>query len=450
MGMNNLWNVWACIQLMAVVSLSLGCSQIVETEIGNKLVGMSLRSKCETSRARNTIVDVCAMLDGQSPEVKINVVRSLSAAFSSLPFDDSSYESRIESFDSYYELACFTTECLGKIIDDGAVVFGFKFESLGRINAEIDKGTKEPKGGAYGNLRSYKGMGTGQSRMIQRHFLDILKRKRYDVVRDGFELDRVFCEYFWSLSVFEQERWRKRLETLAHRRVVVYDRRHPLEMPIPYASEDSREWLPAAPGESRKYVEHIGGGQVSIVHEVIRPKKHEDCLEMIHDAIDARKRNGAHFFAKAIYVWGVVSVWGDQKERLRIHSDFVNAMTNIDLTVLSVDEKKNMLHWFWRPHAYVASSLFNDFGDRQLAESIILEGFSKYKQMCFSFGEGNVLSGGDGMESRENVRLSRLFKMEWERDVEKFSLRTLVSIFPAESGGVSEAFKKKWHELTGR
>lgn len=434
-------------RMVVVLTVIWGCGRSIQTVIEEKLAGLSLRSESCAQRSRDICGEVCAMLNGQSFVVKTNVQKSLIAAFRMLPFDESSYEARSKSFDSYYGLTCFATERLQDEVCDPALAFDFKIEALDRINAEIERCMKEPKGGPYGNLRATVGMGMLPVKMIQRTFIDALKRKRYDIVRDGFEHDRRFSDFFASLPVFDQKHWKDRLEEMACREVVVYDKRHPFLMPPPYVAEDSREWLPDEPGKPRKYVEHVGGGKVSIGHVATPPKNYDECVNLIHQAVDIRKNKGIDFFCKSIHKWLLACSWRNKDEGRKLRLEFVKTLSAVDLSCLSADDKTRILHYFLSVHDFVSRKLVADYGERQLAEDLLVKGFVEFKRMCFSFGDENDMSDGNEPWAVERRQLARKFRMAWEKDVEEFKRDGLDSIFTSESGGVSESFLKRWMEL---
>ncbi len=436
--------------MIVVLTVLLGCGQSIQTVIEEKLAGLSLRSESCAQMSRDICGEVCAMLNGQSFDVKTNALKSLILAFRMLPFDESSYEARSKSFDSYYVLTCFATERLRNQVGDPALAFDFKIEALDRINAEIERCMKEPKGGPYGNLMTAGGMGMLPIKMIQRTFVDALKRKRYDVVRDGFEHDRSFSEFFSSLSVFDQKYWKDRLEKIAHREVVVYDKRHPFVMPPPYVAEDSREWLPNEPGMLRKYVEHIGGGKVSIGHVATPPKDYDECVKLIHSAVDIRKNKGIDFFCRYMHKWLLACSWRNKDESRKLRLEFVKTLSAVDLSCLSADDKIRILHCFLSVHEFVSRKLVVDYGERQLAEDLLVKGFAEFKRMCFSFGDENDMSDGNGPRAVERRRLARKFRMAWGKDVEEFKRDGLDSIFTSESGGVSESFLKRWMGIVGQ
>ena len=256
-----------------VVEYMKRASVILSLVLGNVFVGMSVDAErkivklpMKAEEQANVVAecceDVCKQLTGSS--LKEDVFRTLIEYFHNIKFDEQSYSSRDAAISDYYQIVSAVADGLLSKVEMPDAIWRFKLDAIDRINKEILRCEREPKGGIYNVGR----LGVGMF-MTQRQYLMSLKAKRFDFIRRGFEYGR-FTLYFKSLPSANKDEWMSRLEKVAKRKVAIWDpdNQH-MEMPV-YVPEDNLDNEGGTKVENG-FVEQIGNEKV-IFH---RTKGHQ-------------------------------------------------------------------------------------------------------------------------------------------------------------------------------
>lgn len=222
---------------------------------------VSLASENERMSASRYCEEACTGIGMLGECERKEMLGILADRFLDIRFDEKSYGNRIVSIDAYVALVRMSFEALMKSVDDPESLWRFKQETLLRFNRELEKCAAEPKGGPYehenaGNL------------VTQRAYAELLRGRRFHAIREEFETGP-FTIYFNGLSDVAKSNWVARIESVADRKVVIYDPGDPFK-PLPrYKPVDDREWVPSSdPRKPREYIEYLGGGRTIRMREV--------------------------------------------------------------------------------------------------------------------------------------------------------------------------------------
>lgn len=224
--------------------------------VGNaerKIVKLPMKAEDQANVVAECCEDVSKQLTGSS--LKEDVFRALIEYFHKIKFDEQSYFSRDAAISDYYQIVSAVADGLLSKVEMPDAIWRFKLDAIDRINKEILRCEREPKGGIYNAER----LGVGMF-MTQRQYLMSLKAKRFDFIRRGFEYGR-FTLYFKSLPSADKDEWMSRLEKVAKRKVAIWDpdNQH-MEMPV-YVPEDKLDNEGGAQVENG-FVEQIGNTKV--------------------------------------------------------------------------------------------------------------------------------------------------------------------------------------------
>lgn len=233
-------------------------------DVEERVAGLSLKTTADVDVARRKCEEVADFLLKESSAGGTLAVRRLGEVLRDIGFDDNSYSSREKSLSEYFRLVTSTTLALSRSPELTDSAWSSRLNAFKRVNDEIERCRKEPSGGPYGDVTSTPG-----HFKTQRQYLDNLCSKRFDFIREGFETGP-FTHYFHSLPKSSRDEWIRRLEEVAHRRVVIWDPKNQLIKLPRYVPEDTREWCPANVGKKREYMEDIGGGKKIKMRKVYR------------------------------------------------------------------------------------------------------------------------------------------------------------------------------------
>ena len=224
--------------------------------VGNverKIVKLPMKAEDQA----NVVAECCENVSKQLTvsSRKEEVLSALIEYFHKIKFDEQSYFSRDAAISDYYQIVSAVADGLLSKVEMPDAIWRFKLDAIDRINKEILRCEREPKGGIY----TVEQLGVGMF-MTQRQYLMSLKAKRFDFIRRGFEYGR-FALYFKSLPSADKDEWMSRLEKVAKRKVVIWDPDNQLmEMPV-YVPEDNLDNEGETKVESG-FVEQIGNEKI--------------------------------------------------------------------------------------------------------------------------------------------------------------------------------------------
>ncbi len=246
--------------MLALSSCLAGCwnsSNEVPRSFVKKIDVLSLRSQEDYQKSLRCCADICELVAESSPSLRVKMLDLLRDRFLTLEFDESSYRKREDSMADYFQLVSAMSEKLLTIDGMNDAVWRFKLAVLDRINNEIRRCDDEPLGGPYGDVSAI-------SRgffMTQRLYLEALKAKRFDFIRNGFEYGP-FTLYFQTLSAESRRQWIEMLKRVAQREVCILLSPYQLaEMPRYQPDEDEISRLTFTSNGIPEYVEALGGGR---------------------------------------------------------------------------------------------------------------------------------------------------------------------------------------------
>lgn len=136
-------------------------------------------------------------------------------------------------------------------------------------------------------------------------------------------------------------------------------------------------------------------------------------------------------------------------DRLRLLREMANVMVALSLRGCSVNEKENMEYSWCRIHECLALNLLRNGASEAEVGDLLLDGFKKYKEMCFSCGDENDYSDGNGIEARRRRGLAKGMKSAWINEACYFEQRMLTNIFGEKSPDAVRVFRERWHQEIG-
>lgn len=234
----------------------------VDELIDSRLGDVKLSSWEDVDLGHRKCKEIIDGFRAESPRRFCQFARALGVCFRRIGFDERSYATRGESLTCYFSLVQSISEELLAVDPKGEPAWVFKLEALGRINDEIVRCEKEPRGGVYGDLSGKMGFVLTQS-----GFMQVLKHRRFNFVREGFEYGK-FTRYFHGLSDERQKEWMVQLEKLACREVVIC---HPegKHVKMPTYRPDAN--LGKNPGDGRReWIEDLGDGRQIRMKAIVR------------------------------------------------------------------------------------------------------------------------------------------------------------------------------------
>ena len=102
------------------------------------------------------------------------------------------------------------------------------------------------------------------------------------------------------------------------------------------------------------------------------------------------------------------------EERIMLFREFVTEFYKIDVSKCTVIEASHMLYDYCRNPEYLAYGLLRAGGSTEEAWQSLVTGLGKYRQLCFSFGDENDMSDGNGREASERRRMARWGRKSWK------------------------------------
>ena len=102
------------------------------------------------------------------------------------------------------------------------------------------------------------------------------------------------------------------------------------------------------------------------------------------------------------------------QERIMLFREFVNEFYKIDIGNCTVGEATDMLYDYYSNSEYLAYGLRRAGGSTEEAWQSLVTGLEKYRQLCFSFGDEDDMSDGNGREASERRRIARWGRKSWE------------------------------------
>ena len=102
------------------------------------------------------------------------------------------------------------------------------------------------------------------------------------------------------------------------------------------------------------------------------------------------------------------------QERIMLFREFVKEFYKIDIGNCTVREATDMLYDYYSNSEYLAYGLRRAGGSTEEAWQSLVTGLEKYRQLCFSFGDEDDMSDGNGREAFERRRIARWGRKSWE------------------------------------
>ena len=133
----------------------------------------------------------------------------------------------------------------------------------------------------------------------------------------------------------------------------------------------------------------------------------------------------------------------NRSARLKVFRDVSEAVGSIDFADFSPEEKEGMAQNFFLVYEAVAFGLFQNGAVESEVGDFIVDGFRKYRKMCFSFGDENDRTDGVGNTARERRRMARGMRLAWENDAGLFEQHCIRNIFHGHPDA-ARRFRERW------
>lgn len=161
------------------------------------------------------------------------------------------------------------------------------------------------------------------------------------------------------------------------------------------------------------------------------------------------ERRGRHFRRRVSEVCRTIAEVTNRIERVGLLKRLSEDMSRLSLRQFTPQEKESMADEFWRSIEFVSYQLVQNGVDERYVSDFMLESFREYRKMCFSLGDDQDFSDGDGLEARERRRMARSLRGSWDNAIsfwEQNSIRTIYYGHP----DAAERFKERWHREFGK
>ena len=175
----------------------------------------------------------------------------------------------------------------------------------------------------------------------------------------------------------------------------------------------------------------------------------EVCREKIELFDKSIQRDKYKFRKKAEEVCGQISMVSNSVERLYLFRRLTEVLLKTSLKECTSSEKESLELDYWKVHEYLSYCLVKENAAVEEAWGLIYDGFSKYREMCFSFGKENDYSDGMGRDARKRRGLAKGMRLAWENSTSYFEQRGIDNVFGTRSPEAAKRFLERWHKEFG-
>ena len=120
------------------------------------------------------------------------------------------------------------------------------------------------------------------------------------------------------------------------------------------------------------------------------------------------------------------------QERIVLFREFVKEFYKIDIGNCTGREATDMLYDYYSNSEDLAYGLIRAGGSTEEAWQSLVTGLGKYRQLCFSFGDENDMSDGNGREAFDRRRMARWGRKSWRGTLRFCRDVTIKSVFGSE------------------
>ena len=140
----------------------------------------------------------------------------------------------------------------------------------------------------------------------------------------------------------------------------------------------------------------------------------------------------------------------NKSERMIVCKRLKDSVLSVDLVKKTDYQKSCLIGVYWQIlHLLGRSMLECEVSDSETQEYII-KGWTKYRDMCFSFGDENDFNDGNGIKARNRRARAKTMRQSYLNDLiffERNSIRLLYLGFPEDK---KKAFLNIWHKKFGQ
>jgi len=136
------------------------------------------------------------------------------------------------------------------------------------------------------------------------------------------------------------------------------------------------------------------------------------------------------------------------QERIMLFREFVKEFYKIDIGNCTDKEASDMLYDYYSNSEYLAYGLLRAGGSTEEAWQSLVTGLGKYRQLCFSFGDENDMSDGNGREASERRRMARWGRKSWKGCLRFCRDHTIKSVFGDDKDTI-ERLKRRLQDRFG-
>ena len=174
------------------------------------------------------------------------------------------------------------------------------------------------------------------------------------------------------------------------------------------------------------------------------------CIEKIDVFHDAVVSNATALFSQSFEIANMIQASStNQAERVWLLRRFNAAFFSINLLLLPEESRGGVVGNYWNAAAVIGGAMLANGADEKEVGDNLIAAMTKYKEMCFSFGDENDHSDGEGRVARRRRDNARGLRGAWENDVTFFEWTMIDAVFGSISKEASKRFLDRWHREFG-
>ncbi len=170
------------------------------------------------------------------------------------------------------------------------------------------------------------------------------------------------------------------------------------------------------------------------------------------EAIDVSRQSSAKSFHESVLKACLqIRTCADARVRSELLNSLADRMLSADLRGRTYYGREQMLGNYWRPFTSIGLAMIEaDVPDAEIL-AFFVKGWRKYRDMCYSAGDANDLSDGNGDMARRRRDAARCMRGHYENDIRFFERNALR--YMLEGAGLDKPrqaeFLADWHRAFG-
>lgn len=146
---------------------------------------------------------------------------------------------------------------------------------------------------------------------------------------------------------------------------------------------------------------------------------------------------------------GIRSATTSSCVRVSLFRHFKDAFWGLNVSELSDEKKIELEYDYWRAPVAIGIGLLGNGAEEDEAFAVIIDGFKKYREMCFSLSKEDGLKDCQESARRNRRAAARGLRQAWNNEVAIFERVWIGCIFGTTGEGTGKRFLDRWHSEFG-